>query len=357
MTALFEEFRHRLVARLEATALFPGEELHIDLILNPWAGAFRHRRRCQSLVEVLGPAVPTPAQEPRRVRVSTWTTEYPGHEKEILAHLQAADPLGPGARRLVVTAGGDGTSRGTLISALKLAPEARGAMVFFRLPLGTGNDAADVPTWTEALEVLSGTRSDYQIQNQPVIEIEAAGEPVHFSFNIASVGLDAFVCHLTNRLKDWFPGNSYSLMVDAAAFFYEAWVSVEPSRIVLSRQNTPVVDWSDRFLLAALGATGHRTYGSGKRVLPDDDNFCLAGKKNLFTKLKYRRPFYEGTHRRLADIVLARGDTLTVESAVRLPLQMDGEVLWLEPRAFPVTMTIRDHGLNVLSLARSPDGP
>jgi len=92
-------------------------------------------------------------------------------------------------------------------------------------------------------------------------------------------------------------------------------------------------------------------------VLPDDDNFCLAGKKNLFTKLKYRRPFYEGTHRRLDDIVLAQGDTLRVESAVRLPLQMDGEVLWLEPRAFPVTMTIRDHGLNVLSLARGPSRP
>ena len=99
-----------------------------------------------------------------------------------------------------------------------------------------------------------------------------------------------------------------------------------------------------------MGASGHRTYGAGKKILPDDDNFCLGGKKKLFQKLGLRKPYYEGTHRGLDGIVLAAGDELRITSPVRLPLQMDGEDLWLEPPQFPVTMTITDLGLRALSL-------
>lgn len=344
----FEDFRAFLVSWLEASGLFPDANLHVDLILNPHAGALRRR---------LPDGFPhRPSGTPGRVRVSTWTTDYPGHERTILQHLHDADPLGPGDRRLVVTAGGDGTSRGAMISALDLPPEVARELVFFRLPLGTGNDGADARDWSTALEALAG-RSPTRVVPLPVIEVRAQGHPLHYSFNIASVGLDAFVGDLTNRLKTWFPGNSYSLMVDAAALFYEAFVRVAPTRIVLSAQGETVVDWNDRFLLAAFGASGRRTYGAGKRVLPDDDNFCMAAKVNLWTKLGYRRPFYEGTHRGLRGVSLARGDELLVHSPVRVPFQMDGEVLWLDPEAFPLRLTVVDHGLRVLALATSSVGP
>jgi diacylglycerol kinase family enzyme len=150
------------------------------------------------------------------------------------------------------------------------------------------------------------------------------------------------------------PGNSYGLMVDAAAFFYEWLVKVVPSTLELSLQGAPMMTWDQPFLLAAFGASGHRTYGSGKRVLPDDDNFCLAAKRNLFTKLAYRRPFYEGAHRGLPGILLAKGDELRVWSPVRVPLQMDGEAMWLEPHEFPLTLTITDKGLRILSLVGNP---
>ena len=352
----FETFRVLLVRWIEETRLFPEKNLHVDLILNPHAGAFRHQHRCNALVAELTKALEQRGplhhlNEHREVRVLTWVTEYPGHEKAILAHLQTSDPCGPGEQRLVVTAGGDGTSRGALISALTLSAEVRAGLLFFRLPLGTGNDGADCRDWSTALEVLKGSAQSLEIRSLPVIEVHTQGHPVHFSFNIASVGLDAFVVHMTNRLKSWFPGNSYSLMVDVASFFYEAFVQVVASTLELTAQGKTVVRWDDRFLLAALGTTGNRTYGAGKRVLPDDDNFCLAGKKNLFTKLAYRKPFYEGTHRGLSGITLARGDALKVLSPVRVPIQMDGEVLWLNPENFPLTMNIVDHGLHVLTLA------
>jgi len=358
----FASFRALLVGWLEKTSLFPGKNLHIDLLVNPEAGALRHRRRRKAIIEALLRApqrVPAPPLwSDRTVRVSAWTTEYAGHERAILAHLQALDPLGPGDQRLVVIAGGDGTSRGAFISALGLPWETRESLLFFRLPLGTGNDAAETRDWPLALDLLSG-RSSRAVEPRPlpVLEVRAQGHPLHHSFNIASVGLDAFVVDLTNRFKAWFPGNTYSLMVDAAAFFYEAFVQVVPTRIVLTDHRRVVLDQEEPFLLAALGVSGRRTYGAGKKILPDDDNFCLAGKKNLFTKLSYRKPFYQGTHRGLSGVVLAAGDTLVVESPVKIPLQMDGEVLWLEPADFPLTMTVTDQGLRVLTLAGAPPLP
>lgn len=360
MTEGFDEFRVLFGEFLGETLLFPDKDLHIDLILNPHAGAFRHGRRCRALVDDLRNArerLGLPRPRAREVRVSTWTTDYPGHEKAILTHLQSADPCGPETQRLVITAGGDGTSRGALISALDLPPEVRAGILFFRLPLGTGNDAAETRDWPTALDVLSGRGEvGFRISPLRVLEVQALGHPVHHSFNIASVGLDAFVVHMTNRLKTWFPGNSYSLMVDVATFFYELFVRVVPSVLELSDRGRPVLRWEDRFLLAALGTSGHRTYGAGKNVLPDDDNFCLAGKRNIFSKLAYRKPFYEGTHRGLAGITLARGDRLTVISPVRVPIQMDGEVLWLDPEHFPLVMEVVDRGLQVLSPATPLSG-
>lgn len=357
MTENFLRFRLLLIRWLEQSSLFPDKRLHVDLILNPEAGAFKHPRLLRRLLTNLAAAPLRPPFDRaahREVKVVPWTTDYPGHEKAILAHLTNADPAGPEEQRLVVIAGGDGTSRGALISALSLPPAVRESLVFFRLPLGTGNDAAESRDWAQVLAMLSG-RGPFIVEPQPlrVLEVRATGTEIHYSFNIASVGLDAFVVHLTNRFKRWFPGNSYSLMVDAAAFFYELFVRVVPSTVELTERGRTVVLWEAPFLLAALGASGHRTYGAGKKVLPDADNFCLAGKKNLFTKLAYRQPFYQGTHRGLPGITLARGDELRIVSPVRIPLQMDGEVLWLDPKHFPLKMTVVDRGLRVLALAGS----
>lgn len=231
---------------------------------------------------------------------------------------------------------------------MTLPQAVRESILFFRLPLGTGNDSAETRDWHEALALLSGRGPAAAAAPLPVIELRVPGHETHYSFNIASVGLDAFVGDMTNRLKSWFPGDSYSLMVDVAAFFYEAFVQVVPSTLELTDGDKLVYRSTEPFLLAALGASGHRTYGAGKKVLPDADNFCLAGRKNLLSKLAYRKPFYQGTHRGLDGIVLASGTSLKVDSPVRIPLQMDGEVQWLDPPHFPLTMEIVDKGLQVL---------
>jgi len=336
----FETFRSAFAAWLEHTPLFADRQLHVDVLLNPHAGAFKHGRRCRALLAELT-SRPSPAPRKRPALVDVWTTEHLGHETTILEPRDAHEGV-----RLVITAGGDGTSRGALMSALGLDPSSRNNLVFFRLPLGTGNDSADCRDFAAALDVLSGAPS--RVEPLPVIEVRAKGHDLHYSFNIASVGIDAFAAHLTNGLKKRLPGNSYSLMVDLAVLFYEAFVPMAETSFLLTRHGKTAFDWSGVFCLAALGTTGNKTYGAGKKILPDDDNFCLATVNNPFTKFAYRKPVYTGTHRSLKGIQFSSGDSLRIQSPVRIPLQMDGEVLWLDPEHFPLTMSVTDRGLSVL---------
>jgi diacylglycerol kinase family enzyme len=331
---------------LRETDLFPEQSLHIDLLVNPHAGAFRHRSRLRRMLIELA-NFPRPfASSTRRVTVSTRLTspELP----PMVPH-----PVGPDLH-LVIVAGGDGTSRSALISALGMSPEERAKLLFFRLPLGTGNDAADAPDWATCLQVLSGqTVAGYEPRPLDMLEVRSPKLGLHYSFNIASVGLDAWVVSLTNRFRKLMPGNTYSLMVDAATVFYEWATKMVPMNVVLRREGQIVAQWNRELLLVAMGTSGHRTYGAGKHILPDSDNLVLAHRVHLLTKLAYRKPIYLGTHRGLASIEFASGDQLTVSQSARLPLQLDGEEYWLEPENFPVEMRRCDSGLRTLSMSHS----
>jgi len=332
--------------------LFPDQTLHIDLLVNPHAGAFRQRARLTRLLRELEARVAADKaatdgevlrrRTGRKVTVSTRLTspELP----PAVAH-----PAGPDLH-LIVVAGGDGTSRSALVSAMGMSADEKSKLLFFRMPLGTGNDSADAEDFSPCLDVLSGrSATPTEIRPLGVLEVSAPRLGAHFSFNIASVGLDAWVGVLTNNFKKLLPGNSYALMVDAATMFYEWLNHLVPMTVVLRRGGVEVNRWVDQFLFVAMGTSGHRTYGAKKKILPDDDNLCMAHRVSFLTKLAYRQPVYLGTHRGLPGIEFSRGDELHVaQEGARLPLQLDGEVFWLEPGDFPVTMAQRDSGLRTL---------
>jgi len=320
---------------LRGTDLFPDRTLHIDLLVNPHAGAFRQRRRLAKLLQEL---------EARVGADAAYTREHAGRKVTVSTRLTSpelpptvAHPSGPDLH-LIVVAGGDGTSRSALISALGMTSEEKSKLLFFRMPLGTGNDSADAEDFATCLEVLSGrSTTPTVIRPLAALEVTAPRLGTHFSFNIASVGLDAWVGVLTNRFKKLFPGNSYALMVDAATLFYEWLNKLATMTVVLEGEGSEVNRWVDQFLFVALGTSGHRTYGAKKKILPDDDNLCMAHRVSFLTKLAYRQPVYHGTHRGLPGIEFARGDRLQItQQGARLPMQLDGEVFWLEPGDFPV---------------------
>jgi hypothetical protein len=43
-------------------------------------------------------------------------------------------------------------------------------------------------------------------------------------------------------------------------------------------------------LLIAVGVSGHRTYGSNKPILPDDDDVCFVSEMPLLRKLALKGP-------------------------------------------------------------------
>lgn len=347
---LFARQVQRLVS---APKLFPKKRLHVDLVMNPHAGAFRNPRTWRQIEAELSRLLalwpePTPEQTSRIV-FSVHKTAFAGDEKNVLNHLLEEDPADYSTEtRLVLVAGGDGTALGVFTGFLDLPEDTRRGSLLFRLPLGTGNDAADAPDLESAFHLLRGEGRPQAVQ---AVKVTAPNHPARLAFNIAGAGMDAYVANLTNRLKKWLPGDSYRLMVDVATLFYETSVNLGPYKLVITAPDGQVETLEGRYLLTPFGASGYRRYGSGMKILPGPENLCLGSAVNLLTKLSYRQPIYEGTHAKLKGIRLVQAQKLEIHYNRRLPVQCDGECFWLEPGDFPLVMEILPTDLSVLAKA------
>ena len=97
-----------------------------------------------------------------------------------------------------------------------------------------------------------------------------------------------------------------------------------------------------------VGVSGNRSYGRGKQILPNDGNVCVVQDMHLLKRLATKHLFYEGDHGRLHEVRFFHADSVAFQSDVRLPLQVDGEVTWLEPDSFPLKMSLHRDVLPVL---------
>jgi diacylglycerol kinase family enzyme len=101
-------------------------------------------------------------------------------------------------------------------------------------------------------------------------------------------------------------------------------------------------------LLFAFGASGHRTYGSGQRILPDGDNACTVFQIPLSKKLVFKNKVMAGEHRGLDILKLFAADRLVFEYDRKILLQRDGEVDELTPADFPLAFELTEPAYNVL---------
>jgi diacylglycerol kinase family enzyme len=244
---------------------------------------------------------------------------------------------------LVISAGGDGTSR-EILSALYHAPaEVRSNMVILRLPMGTGNDGADSPNLVDALMLLiKPSRIEF---NQALRLITAPGGPAALNhpgclaFNILSVGLDAFVTHMTNKMKGNLPGDSYKLWVDIASLLYDRLYTVGFLDV---KSDGGEISFREKLLLLAVGASGHRTYGSQKKILPDDRNVCALKQMPLLRKLALKDLFSTGKHIDKPESVLFNARHVEFSGSYPLLAQMDGEAILLQPEDFPAAIELTE---------------
>ena len=362
--SLGEICAHSLVAR--------GKPLRWLVIANPTAGGFVMRSRWKKCRQTLEACRAIARKNPLRENcVPAMTamnpgcipTERPGSAADIARALvdmvTSSTVITAAPFYLLITAGGDGTSLEAL-SVLFHAPAAvRAHIAVLRLPMGTGNDGADSPNLARALDLLiQPSRIEYTpalrlipAQGGPAAVAAAAAKSPYLAFNILSVGLDAFVTHMTNKMKGKLPGDFYKLWVDIASLLYDRLYTVDFLNVrTLDGQGREVRSFREKLLLLAVGASGHRTYGSQKKILPDDRNVCALRQMPLLRKLALKGLFSTGSHIDKPEAILFNAHRVEFSGSHPILAQMDGETILLQREDFPATIELTEPLIPVLKV-------
>lgn len=360
MLELLSEFEHELERIIGHSTLFPGQHITADVIVNFAAGRLSSERRAAATVARLSRLTSELTGRDRLQRGASdalelrfHITHYVGH-----AHLIARQALSRPVQgiHLIVTAGGDGTHGETLSAYTELSraggpitgmarPGTRERLYFVRLPFGTGNDGADAPTLETSVQLLLGRARPARTGQ---IEVKPAGKPVHRGYNIASIGLDAYVAYLTNRLKRRFAGDLYKPIADVMTLLYERLIGASEMTVSVEDHDGHQEQLRRTFLLLAFGVSGYRQYGGGKRVLPGEENLCAIEPIGLIGKVRLKRLFYEGGHVHEPQVTMRTARRVTIEYDRRVPLQIDGETIWLDDECFPLVMEVAEATVPVL---------
>jgi diacylglycerol kinase family enzyme len=353
-----EELAESLSFLLDRAPSLPGRLAGALLVANPIAGGFTRpsysRLRKAELAELKNGFSSLPALA-GRPGITLCRTTRPAHAGEIARKFFAdarASGLKEGEFRLVMTAGGDGTSLEVLSALMELPSEERERYAVLRLPFGTGNDGSDGRDLLASLGRLKGpcvSAPGTAILASPNPE---GGKAPIWAFNIASLGVDAYITHMTNKLKNLFPGDFYKLWVDIASVLYDfIWPSRELALKAFSATGALAREFKRELLLIAIGASGRRQYGSNKAILPDDDNVCAVSQMPLLRKLAVKGPLQKGTHRGFPEVDIFSAQRLEIQYADRILFQADGESTRFDPADFPLKLELIPKAYRALSPA------
>lgn len=343
---------------VERSAVFAGKNVIVTVIANPAAGGFKIRKYVKNNERWFAHALDTVKDQPVRATsctVKVEQTREAGHEREIASEVfsRAVVDTNPDTLFLIVTAGGDGTSlevQGEF--ARRVLEKGQDSLIekvcLLRLPFGTGNDGSDGRTLEDSLTLLTG---DARIAMQSAVIVRTSGVNAQkwYAFNIASIGLDAFVTHMTNQIKNKLPGNFYKIWLDIACLFYDWIYKIGLMRVsAVDANGTVVKHHEDSMLLYLMGASGHRTYGSNQLILPDDNNVCGIKNISLMRKLTLKKYLRTGGHASFPDTILYSAKKITIDYDERILVQLDGEGHLLEPSDFPLIMELSKPFIKIL---------
>ena len=371
-----------LVAR---NKLWNKKKVYLYFIANKTAGCFKNSSKSEHLKKYFSSILSETKGQPEcasAVSYKIFSTEYAGHAKDltksVIAQLIATDE--PDAESLIVTAGGDGTSLEVQTALYKEAMQGpkhhdviANHITILRLPLGTGNDGTDGHKIEETIELLKGgllfanerAVRIYPEKEHSEADILASADgkdpakygdpsflPPWYAFNIASIGLDAYVVYMTNTVKKKLPGNFYHICVPLSGFTYDKAFPVGPARIELFGQGDEKIDELNiPITLLAFGASGYRVYGGGHKVLPDENNLCIAPKITLWTLIKENHRFVDGSFKGTPIASLHTAEKVRFSYDKPILMQCDGETVMLTPAHFPIIMELTDPCLRVLKPA------
>ena len=390
---------------IESCNLWQGKSLKVVVIANPTAGGFTQKKKSIANALVLQAAAEKAAESLKNGAKTTVSdivlrkTEHAGHGIQFVTELlkEAADTSGDngvgsssgdtngditgksaGGDYLIITAGGDGTHLEVQTTLLKAAftdaatkQLVNNKITVLRLPFGTGNDGSDGRELADTLRRLTEP-SHFALQKAVRVWYEGehpSGEskrkvdtydsldvlPPWYAFNIASIGIDAFITYMTNKTKGVMPGDFYQMWVDLACVFYGTKFPSKQMKITVFDKNGEQIDVVESAVeFCLLGVSGHRTYGSNHKILPTDETFCTVKKMGLIKKLIQKNTFTDGTHAGKPTTVLRTASKIRVDYNQDILVQMDGEVHLLQPAQYPLFM---EHTEPVIRIIECNDAP
>ena len=364
---IYDEFAAAVSQICAHTPLMAERPLLWTVIVNPKAGGFTIKSRWKKHRAMLETCVARAKNNPDRKcetgisqtalrdgsSLGLIYTKAPLHAKEITDTLikEAAQTAGGEENKrpfyLIITAGGDGTSLEVMTSLFHAPENIRRNFAVLRLPMGTGNDGSDAWELDKSLDLLiepSVVRLQRALRLKP-----ASGKGPFLAFNILSVGLDAFVTHMTNKMKGKLPGDSYKLWVDLASLFYDKIYKVDYMDIHARDENGKEVKaLREILLLLAVGESGRRTYGSHKWILPDDRNMCVIRQMPLLRKLALKGLFAYGTHIDKPEATLWTARSVEFSALHPMLAQMDGETVLLGESDYPAVIELTEPVIPIL---------
>ena len=368
-----------LIAR---NKLWSRKRVYLYFIANKTAGCFTKPAKAEHLKRYFSSVISDISELPQCVESISYkifSTEYAGHAKDltksVVSQLIASDD--PDCENLIVTAGGDGTSlevQTTLFKEAMQGPKHHDAITnhitILRLPLGTGNDGTDGHKIEETIELLKGGlvfANDRAVRIYPEKDVDdeaiaaSAGkkDPAKYgdpdfrspwyAFNIASLGLDAYVVYMTNTVKKTLPGNFYHLCVPLSGLVYDKHFPLGTAKIeMFSEGGDKTGEISAPITLMAFGASGNRVYGGGHKILPDSNNLCVAPRVTLWTLITQNHRFVDGTFKETDIASLHTVEKVRFSYDKSILMQCDGETTMLSPAQFPLIIELTEPCLRVL---------
>lgn len=348
-------FGSLLAKLISQTTLFPGEDVLFEVFFNPASGVLASRAKRAKLIASMEMLIRRYDQEkeyarsaPRRgVEVNTHPTRSRRESLEsILSGVDRLSAYNRG-RAVLLLAGGDGFHKDALTEIIRRRPKDLDRFILFRLPLGTGNDT---PLETDPIKALDILFTHNRPRKDSYLEITTRSGDVDYALNVASYGLDAYVCLLTERWKGRIRGDIYKVMVDLSTLLYDFYHRTAGSKLtVTTPRGDEVIE--KRILMNVFGRKGATTYGGGKKILPGEENLLVTGFFGIPGRIMLKGLFMKGGHHsgRFRRVDFYRAEKTLLSYPAPLLMELDGEVRRLVKEDFPVTIELRKDLLTVLN--------
>ena len=358
---------------IKSCTLFENKIVNLYVIANPCAGGFTRKRVSKANYEKLE-AISESAKNREQITTINVSvcheTSHPGEGGLFVGKLidelpnkikemEGSIKEGQGFQYLIVTAGGDGTHLEVQTAILKKSLEnqeisaaIKKYITILRLPLGTGNDGSDGRTMEEAIARLTepahfslqraikvwyDTTDKKPVSTSKFESLDAC--PPWYAFNIASIGIDAYITYMTNHTKKYMPGDSYRLWVDLACVFYGLRFPPKPLTVeIFDNDDNLISTINSAVEFVVLGVSGYRTYGSNHLIFPTEKNMCAVKKISLIKKLLKKHTFNDGSHIKYPFSINMAANKIKITYNQKILVEMDGEVHLLEPDFYPLYM-------------------